>query len=66
MNGKINGGIEGYAVKLDVNWVEGALRKYEGSVDANGFASGVTYDAKNPSSTATWHSQYALRCVNSS
>jgi hypothetical protein len=63
MHGTISGGVEGYAVKVEVAWNSGALGKYEGSVDANGFASGTSYDAKTPSSTATWNSVSPLRCI---
>jgi hypothetical protein len=63
MNGTISGGIDGYAVNLDVHWDTGSVGKYTGSVDANGFASGTTYDAKYPNSTATWNSNSAFRCI---
>jgi hypothetical protein len=63
MSGTVEGRIDGYAVNLTVSWDGGSVGKYEGSVDANGFASGVTYDAKNPSSTATWSSQRPFLCL---
>jgi hypothetical protein len=63
MHGTISGGIDGYAVNLEVRWDSGSVGKYEGSVDANGFANGVTYDAKHTGSTATWNSNSALRCI---
>jgi len=63
MHGTIDGRIDGYAINLTARWDGGALGKYEGSVDANGFASGVTYDAKTPTSHATWRSDRPLRCV---
>jgi hypothetical protein len=63
MYGTIEGGIDGYRVNFDVRWDDGPRGKYEGSVDANGFASGITYDARNPASTATWHSNGAFVCI---
>jgi hypothetical protein len=63
MHGTISGGVDGYAIKLEVRWDGGALGKYEGSVDANGFAHGTSYDAKTPSSTATWTTEGPLKCI---
>jgi hypothetical protein len=63
MTGTVDGGIDGYAVNVQVHWNGCSLGKYEGSVDANGFASGTTYDAKNPGTTATWSLSEPLRCM---
>jgi hypothetical protein len=62
MSGIVAGRIDRYAVNLQVNWDGGSLGKDEGSVDANGFAHGVTYDAAHPESHATWNSESALGC----
>ncbi|MDT5215878.1 MAG: hypothetical protein QOK18_4117 [Mycobacterium sp.] len=63
LHGTVDGAIEGYSVNVSAHWDNGSLGKYEGSVDANGFGSGVTFDARNPSSTATWSTVRALRCL---
>lgn len=63
MVGTVDGGIDGYVVNLQVRWDGGEFGKYDGSVDANGFASGITYDARNPGSSAGWSSGQPLRCL---
>jgi hypothetical protein len=63
MRGNITGGIDGYAVNLQVAWNGGSYGDYRGSVDVNGFASGNTVDASNPGSSAGWRSQDPLRCI---
>jgi hypothetical protein len=62
MVGTVKGQITGYQVDFTVNWDGGSVGKYTGSVDANGFASGVTYDAKHPGSSSPWHSTGPLVC----
>lgn len=66
MHGTVEGGTKGYAINLQVRWAGGELGKYDGSVDAEGFASGHTYDGRTPSSAATWNSAAPLRCVTPS
>jgi hypothetical protein len=63
MKGTISGSIEGYAVNLKVQWDNGPIGKYDGSVNADGIASGTTYDIKNPGSSAGWSSSAPLQCV---
>lgn len=63
MYGTVSGAIDGYAVNLEVRWDNGPFGKYEGSVDANGFASGTTYDVVNRGSAAGWSTQRPLQCV---
>lgn len=63
MKGNITGGIDGYAVNLQVAWNGGEYGKYDGSVNTDGFASGTTVDASNPGSSAGWRSAYPLRCI---
>lgn len=63
MSGTVEGGIDGYAVNLQVRWNGGEFGKYDGSVDANGFASGTTVDVRNPGSSASWSSGQPLRCI---
>jgi hypothetical protein len=63
MRGNITGGIDGYAVNLQVAWNGGEFGEYRGSVNVNGFASGHTVDATNPGSSAGWQSVDPLRCV---
>lgn len=63
MTGNVTGGIDRYAINLEVRWNSGPFGKYEGSVDANGFASGTTYDVVNRGSSAGWSAGQPLRCV---
>jgi hypothetical protein len=62
MHGSISGGIDGSTINLEVQWDNGPVGKYTGSVGADGFAHGTTYDAKNPGSKATWDSS-PLTCI---
>ena len=66
MHGNIDGGVDGYVLNVTARWDGGSVGRYEGSVDANGFAHGVTYDARDPSSTAKWDSNGPLQCVTPS
>jgi hypothetical protein len=63
MYGTVTGAIEGQAVNVRVQWSGGQLGIYEGSVNADGSASGTTYDAQNPSSRATWNIYKPFTCL---
>jgi hypothetical protein len=63
MNGTVTGGIEGQAVNVRVQWDGGQLGIYDGRVEANGLASGTTYDGQNPSSRATWNIHNPFTCL---
>ena len=63
MHGTVDGGIDGQAVNVRVQWNGGQLGIYEGRVDANGLASGTTYDGQNPSSRATWNIHKPFQCL---
>lgn len=63
MYGTVTGAIEGQAVNVRVQWDGGQLGIYEGRVDANGLASGTTYDGQNPSSRATWNIYKPFMCL---
>jgi len=63
MYGTVTGGIDGQAVNVRVQWDGGQLGIYEGRVDADGFASGTTYDGQNPSSRASWNIYKPFLCL---
>ncbi len=64
MHGSVEGGIDGYHLKVTIAWDTGPVGVYEGSIDMNGIAKGMTYDATNPASTGTWQSRGPLKCLN--
>jgi hypothetical protein len=63
--GTLSGRIDGSSVNLFVQWDSGPAGPYVGSVDANGFAHGDTYDVNNPGSSSRWDSDKPLRCISS-
>jgi hypothetical protein len=64
MKGTIEGGITGNKVTLVARWTSGPIGKYEGQVDPDGNITGITYDATNPSSTASWSSDQRASCLS--
>jgi hypothetical protein len=62
--GTAGGNINGYRISFDVAWTSGSIGAYRGGVNLGGFASGTTYDLKNPDSTASWDADAPLRCIS--
>jgi hypothetical protein len=62
--GRAGGTVNGYNIGFDVQWTNGHIGAYQGKMNLGGFASGTTYDLKDPSSTASWESVAALRCIS--
>ena len=63
MKGTVDGAITGKDVRLVVRWTSGPIGHYDGQINPDGYMNGITYDATNPSSTATWSSDQRLSCL---
>ncbi|MFY9918506.1 MAG: hypothetical protein WAL26_08930 [Mycobacterium sp.] len=63
----VRGGIKGNRVDFDIDWdslgPDGAVGRYTGAVDNNGYAHGTTHDALSNGPSARWDSQVPLVCA---
>jgi hypothetical protein len=59
----VAGSVTGNVFSFSINWRSGALGEYAGSVDDNGFVTGMTYDRASPGNTANWGGDRPATCV---
>jgi hypothetical protein len=55
--------VTGDAVSFRITWDNGSAGVYTGTVDANGYASGVTVDRWHPQNRTYWSMKYPGWCV---
>jgi hypothetical protein len=59
----VSGRINGTSVELDIEWGDGRVGVYSGSIDERGLLSGTTYERARPSNHVSWSTSNALECV---
>lgn len=63
MHGPADGSINGNQLQLTVFWADGTVGAYSGVIGPTGRIEGTTYDKRNPSIRAQWHSQERIHCL---